>query len=487
MEFFKKNKKYFYIYFVLIFSFTAFYLILFIVNRLQYINSSLNLEQEKLMEYIDTIADKSLITNRYQLLYFIDYVGLLDFLYKNNKKSLQHFLNINNMYSSIYIVNHNGKPIYKKLGNLDFAIDVRLLLYGDSLKTTIAFDDRYSDIYRIFILKMNSLKDAYVVAYLNIDVLYSIANTYIVSKDGRLLSSYKEESGFDNFSSQYPIEWKKIINDKDGQYVSNNGIFTYKSFDTVGSINNIDVEQESAYIISIKTIDPNDNPYSINSISSFIKYADFNINIIYWIIGYIWIVFTSIVVLLIIINKYKNIPQISLDEKLGIVDRVIGYSKIKNIIYYINLNGISKILYIVITILCWKKPVNSVYFCKICINGLKRISINLDHKHKDEIMQKTINIIKVGLNKDSILIRISLDEFLIVFINSKIEYINNYYTSISKVFASKNLYNDYKHKFLLSHGIVKYEKYSNIDDCINNVSKLEYKDKLDNDVNLFFN
>lgn len=471
----------------MIFSFTAFYLALFVTNRLQYINHNLEIEQEKLKEYMDSITDASLIANRYQLLYFVDYVALIEYFYKYDKKNLQYFLDHNKMYASIFIVDSSAKILFEKLDNLDFIFDVKPMLYGDAIKTTIAFDNQYNDIYRIFVLPMDRVKHTYVVAYLNIDILYSIANMYIVAKDGRLLSSSKEESGFDNFVVKYPNEWKQIVSDKNGQYISKYGIFTYRSLNSIGNINNIDIDQESSYIISIKHMDPKDNPYSINSISSFMKYVDFNVNIIYWIIGYVWIFFTSIAVFLIIINKLKNVSHMSLDEKLGVIDRKSGYEKIVCFANYINLPGILKILYIPYMILFLKKHIRSMHFCKIYINGLKRVSINLDHKYRDEVMKKVVDIVKIGLPNDSILIRISIDEFLIVFTNTKIESINCYYASMSKTFVSKNYNNDFKYKFIINHGVVKYKKYSDINDCINEASKIAYEEDKNNNVNLFFN
>lgn len=470
----------------MIFSFTAFYLALFVTNRLQYINHNLEIEQEKLKEYMDSITDASLIANRYQLLYFVDYVALIEYFYKYDKKNLQYFLDHNKMYASIFIVDSSAKILFEKLDNLDFIFDVKPMLYGDAIKTTIAFDNQYNDIYRIFVLPMDRVKHTYVVAYLNIDILYSIANMYIVAKDGRLLSSSKEESGFDNFVVKYPNEWKQIVSDKNGQYISKYGIFTYRSLNAIGNINNIDIDQESSYIISIKHMDPKDNPYSINSISSFMKYVDFNVNIIYWIIGYVWIFFTSIAVFLIIINKLKNVSHMSLDEKLGVIDRKSGYAKIYYFANYVNLTGILRILYVSFMVFCYKKPIKSMHFCKIYINGLKRISINLDHKHRDEVMKNLVNIIKNGLPKDSMIIRISLDEFLIVFINTKIEDIESYYEAMSKVFISKNYYSDFKHKIMMNHGVVEYKKHCNINDCIDDASRLAYKENINNNVNLFF-
>ena len=128
-----------------------------------------------------------------------------------------------------------------------------------------------------------------------------------------------------------------------------------------------------------------------------------------------------------------------------------------------------------------------MHFCKIYINGLKRVSINLDHKYRDEVMKKVVDIVKIGLPNDSILIRISIDEFLIVFTNTKIESINCYYASMSKTFVSKNYNNDFKYKFIINHGVVKYKKYSDINDCINEASKIAYEEDKNNNVNLFFN
>lgn len=487
MEFIKKNKKYFYIYFIVIFSFTIFYITLFVINRLQYLDRDLYAERERLSRYMDSVINVNLITNRNQILYFMNYVELLEYFYKYDTKNLQIFLNNNKIYSSIFIVNNMKKVLFEKIDKIDFVFNINSLLLDDSMKISIAFDNQSNNVYKIFTMPMKENNDIYVVAYLNMNIMHNLSHTYILAKDGELLSSSVEESGFDNFVVKYPNEWKQIVSDKNGQYISKYGIFTYRSLNAIGNINNIDIDQESSYIISIKHMDPKDNPYSINSISSFMKYVDFNVNIIYWIIGYVWIFFTSIAVFLIIINKLKNVSHMSLDEKLGVIDRKSGYEKIVCFANYINLPGILKILYIPYMILFLKKHIRSMHFCKIYINGLKRVSINLDHKYRDEVMKKVIDIVKIGLPNDSILIRISIDEFLIVFTNTKIESINCYYASMSKTFVSKNYNNDFKYKFIINHGVVKYKKYSDINDCINEASKIAYEEDKNNNVNLFFN
>lgn len=486
MEFIKKNKKYFYIYFIVIFSFTIFYITLFVINRLQYLDRDLYAERERLSRYMDSVINVNLITNRNQILYFMNYVELLEYFYKYDTKNLQIFLNNNKIYSSIFIVNNMKKVLFEKIDKIDFVFNINSLLLDDSMKIFIAFDNQSNNVYKIFTMPMKENNDIYVVAYLNMNIMHNLSHTYILAKDGELLSSSVEESGFDNFVVKYPNEWKQIVSDKNGQYISKYGIFTYRSLNAIENINNIDIDQESSYIISIKHMDPKDNPYSINSISSFMKYVDFNVNIIYWIIGYVWIFFTSIAVFLIIINKLKNVSHMSLDEKLGVIDRKSGYAKIYYFANYVNLTGILRILYVSFMVFCYKKPIKSMHFCKIYINGLKRISINLDHKNRDEVMKNLVNIIKNGLPKDSMIIRISLDEFLIVFINTKIEDIESYYEAMSKVFISKNYYSDFKHKIMMNHGVVEYKKHCNINDCIDDASRLAYKENINNNVNLFF-
>ena len=77
MKYSKNNRKYFFIYLSIILLFTTFYLVLFIANRLQYTSHNLEVEHEKIMNAVDTIADIDFIANKYQLLYFMDYVALL--------------------------------------------------------------------------------------------------------------------------------------------------------------------------------------------------------------------------------------------------------------------------------------------------------------------------------------------------------------------------------------------------------------------------
>lgn len=488
MKYSKNNRKYFFIYLSIILLFTTFYLVLFIANRLQYTSHNLEVEHEKIMNAVDTIADIDFIANKYQLLYFMDYVALLESFYKNNKKSLRYFLNKNTMYASISIVDKNAKPIFAKVNNLDFTFDISSMLYGDGIKTTIMFDNDYDKVYRIFVHPIDNIKDTYIVAYLDIDELYGADDFYIVSREGRLLSKSKEKVGFDNFALHYPNAWEHITDNHSGQYIGDNHIFTYHTLNHINSINGVDIEQNAYYLIFAMQFDSKDNPYSIDSISSFIKYADFHSNIIYWIIGYVWIFFTSIVVLWIIINKIKNTKSFGIDEKYRILDIDSGYSKVERFTKKFSASGFMKIfVYLVSIFIYFKRPINSIYFCKVCINGLKQISINLDNKHRDEIVIKTIKIIKHNLTKDEIIIRLSFDEFLIVFIDKDIDFINDYYSYVSSNFTSKKYYNDFKHTISVSHGIVKYVKKEDIYDCINKASRIANIEKNNNEINLFFN
>lgn len=469
--------------------FTVFYLVLFVTNRMQHISTRLENENQILLHSIDTIHDIGLFVNEYQVVNFVDYALTLDRFYGLDFKDLQHILDENTMYASVAIIDGSGNVVFKgsRSANLPFKPS-NDFLSRDSVKTTIKFYNFGRDTYKVFSYPMSSNSDLYVVAYLDLELLYGIEDIYVISRDGRILNKPLPDRYTTDFVSSYPDEWNYIVNNHDGQHITKNGIFTYRTLNTAKMIRGIKVNQDSYYLLSFIPMDEDNDPYHISDLASFIKHADFKVNIVYWVIGYIWIFFISIAMFLIIVNRLASRNMQSLDEKFGILDRVYGLTKIKKLSKEMRISGPRRLLiYIICLLFYFRRPIYSMYFCKIYIDGLKQIFIGMDNHQKDNLMAEIIHDIKQGLSKENLVVRISVDEFLVVFVNHTAQYVSDYYDTVSSLICKKNENNRFKYRISLSHGVVEYNSKSSITGCISKASAMLHKEKKMNDINLFFN
>lgn len=487
------KKQYFYIYIIVISLFSSFYLALFVINRMQYLNNYLERELNKYINVLEVASTLSRSLNKYQLSYFKDYATLLGDFYINNNNALDSTINDFDTYSFVAILDSSGKYEYKSNKDFNLQIDVKDILYKDSIGSLVVFDSIKQKTYIAFTypIKDNNKVVAYVLAYLKLNILYGFNDIYLVSKNGYLLNSPKINDidiTYDNISFSYPEEWEMIMLNKDGQFVSPNGVFTYKTLDNIDSINNIKVIQNHYYLVSVIPINPNDSPYFINSISSFMKYINFRENIMYWFISYIWIFCTSIIVLMIIINKIKNSELANLDYMTGVFNRRSGYEKINKLIKeFSDSRHRIHFTYEISRLFYFRKPINSIHFCMVDIDGLKQINDKLGHKYGDELIVITVDCLKKDLHKGEILVRMGGDEFLIIFVNRNFQDINDYWNNVSQMFTEKNNSNNFKYSIKASHGVVEYIPNMDIESCIVLADEIMYKEKRRHKVNLFFN
>lgn len=489
------KKQYLYIYISLITIFTIFYLVLFCINRMQYLNKSLDDNREKLVNMLNVAEGLTYLANEHQLSHFIDYASLLEHFYKNDKSNLKFMLDKNTIYDFIAITDLEGNYKFKSNQDFKFKFNIKDIFDKDSTAIIVAFDKESRITYKIFTypIMRNDKIDSYVVAYLKVDFLSDFDDVYLVSQNGYLLNeSSINDIGMDykNISFLYPDEWESIIHDENGQFISKNGIFTYLhlNLNKMDNIKDIKVKQNLYYLISIIPINPDDNPYFIRSISSFVKYVNFKINITYWIIGYIWVFCTSIIVLMMIINRIKNSQLASLDDMTGAYNRRSGYARINKLIKEFSDTKIKRYFtHIIARFLYFRKPIDSIHLCMVDIDGLKQVNDNLGHKYGDELIVTIVDCIKRDLRKSEILIRMGGDEFLIIFLNRSFSDIDNYWRDILQRFYDKNNSGNFKYTIKASHGVAEYKLGMDIENCIVQADELMYKEKRRHKVNLFFN
>ncbi|WP_181646795.1 GGDEF domain-containing protein [Helicobacter sp. 16-1353] len=485
------KKQYFYIYLAIVVLFTAFYITLFAINRMQLLNKTLGNEREKIVNEIKIVESLAYSSNIYQLRYFVNCVTLIEYLYNKNTKDVESILAKNTIYDFIAITDLDGNYKFKSKDDFKFQFNVKEVFDKDAISTIIAFDRETETTYKVFTyaIKKNNKIDSYIVAYLSVDFLSNFNNIYLVSKDGYLLNkAYINDidMNYKNLSFLYPDEWDMIVKDLDGQFVSHNGIFTFSHLKRIHNIGDIKVKQNPYYIISIISINPNDSPYFINSISSFFKYINFKINITYWIIGYIWIFGTSIILLVVIINIIKNSKIESLDGMTDAFNRRSGYAKLTKLISEFSETGIKHYINNIKRFIYFRKPINSIHFCMVDIDGLKQVNDTLGHKYGDELIVNTIDCIKKDLHRSEILIRMGGDEFLIVFLNRDFNDIDKYWKDVLQRFNDKNNSGNFKYIIKASHGVTEYKIGMDIESCIIQADELMYKEKRRHKVNLFF-
>ncbi len=480
------KKRYLYIYLAVIIAFSAFYIILFVINRMQYLDRSLQFEREMMSKELFLQTSLNNLSNKNQLQYFINYAHILEYFYINNRNVLTSLIKKDVLYDFIAIVDKNNQ--YNITNNTKFNIlNTNEIKNQRHIKTMFAFNDVSKKTYYILIypIMINNVPDSHIIAYLDISDLLN-DNVFLVAQDGSLMSAASNINMiYKNLAFEYPSEWEDIISSNEGQFISPNAVFTYQALDSNVAFAGATIESDKYYLVSIAPINPNDSPYFVNNVSSFMKYIDFTTNIIYWIIGYIWILCTSVILLMVIVDRMKNDELSQFDDLTGAYNRHKGYIRIKKLIERFS-NTKEHLSHIFTSLLFFKKLLSSIHFCMVDIDGLKQVNDKLGHKYGDEMIITVVNTINKGLRNNEFVIRIGGDEFLIVFINRDFDSIYKYWDYVYQEFINKNS-NNTKYTIKVSHGVVEYKVNDDINACIMAADELMYKEKRRHKVNLFFN
>lgn len=482
-------RQHLHILFIMIGALTLFYATLFVINRIQYINDKNAISEKEIMLSITNTANIAESINIRQVRYFIDYVKLLEFAYKNG--SVDSFLKQNTTYDFIGIANQNGKFIHAN--NLKFAqvLDFEPYEAKGSIRSTIFYSNKMLTTYRTlsYPLLRNGAIYGYIVAYLDLAALIDIRGLYLISKDSYILNDNYLNGiylGNKNLSFLYPEAWVQMQLNDAGQFRTDDGIFTYKAIFPETKIEDYTIETNKMYFLSFQPIDKNDSPYHINSIQSFVKYTNFKDRRFYWILGYMFILFTCVVSYIIIIGRIKNNLIANTDQLTGAYNRRKGLAIIDSMIanYHIaSKNAFSRFL---AKFILFKKLPTTLHICIIDIDNLKSTNDKLGHKFGDELISTTIKTIRRHLRRGDIIVRIGGDEFLIAFANHKMANIEAIWERITEDFERKNKSGKYRYEIRVSKGVIEYQKGMNIESCIIEADKLMYQEKKGHKINLFF-
>ena len=474
---------------IMIAGLTIFYAVLFVINRIQYINDKIALHEKATMQNITSTAAIAEAINVRQVRYFIDYVKLLEFAYL--KGSADIFLKQNTMYDFIGIADKNGRFI--KSSNPKFAqmLGFEPHIAKGTLKGTIVYNDKLKATYRLlsYPLKRNDAVYGYIVAYLDLNELIDIRGIYLVSKDSYILNDNYMNGiylGNKNLSFLYPDAWAEMQLNDAGQFRTNDGVFTYKIIYPETQISDFSIEANKMYFLAFEPIDKNDSPYHINSVKSFVKYTNFKDRSFYWILGYAFILFTCIVVYIIIITRIKNNLLADTCQLTGAYNRRKGFALLDAMIAnydIVSKNAFSRFL---AKFVFFKKLPTALHICLLDIDNLKMTNDKLGHKFGDELIATAISTIRRHLRRGDIIVRIGGDEFLIVFVNHKLSDIENIWEKIKGDFERKNKSGKYRYEIRVSKGIIEYKKGMNIESCIIEADKLMYQEKKGHKISLFF-
>lgn len=471
--------------------FTVFYFSLFVINRIQYINDELLRQEKEISNNIARTVAVAESINVRQVRYFIDSAKLLEYIYVNDRKMLIDFLRKSAIYDFIGIMNNNGKFIYSNNQNLAKVFTFKPHKKINTIKSTIMYIPSMLTTYRIlsYPIAVNNKIEAYIVGFLDVSSFIDISGIYLVSQDSFVLNSSDINSiylGNKTFSFIYPDAWANMQKSNEGQFRTNDALFTYKLLIPEKKIGNITVETGDLYFLSSIPIDENDSPYFINDVRSFIKYSNFNERIFYWILGYIWILFASVILYILIVNRIKNNLLVNTDQLTGTYNRRRGFQLLEKLIRIYNISRKGTLNRFFIHSILLRRFLNTLHICLVDIDNLKQTNDKLGHKFGDELISITINTVKSYIKRDEMIIRIGGDEFLIVFLNRKMPDIDKIWQQIQDDFNNKNIKGKFPYTISVSKGVIEYRSGMNIQDCIIEADALMYREKKRRKINLFF-
>lgn len=484
------TRQYIHILGIIIGVLTVFYFTLFVINRIQYINDKIALEEKALMESVTRTANIAAALNFKQVRYFIYYAKLLEFFYSNHEHTIDRFLQQNTIYDFIGITDKNGKFIHAS--NPKFATIFSFTPHkaDSTIKNTIAYSDKLHTAHQILSYPMlNKRKQiiGYIVAYVDINTIIDVRGIYMVRYDSFVMNDNYVNNiymGNKNLAFLYPDAWARMQIDESAQFIIDDILYTYKAITPEAKIQDSKVETNRTYFLSMKPINRADSPYHINSVKSFVKYTNFSERIFYWILGYIFILFTSITSYIVIIGRIKSNLLANTCQLTGAYNRRKGFMLIEKLIKDYNAtSAFSAIL----ARFSWIRQIpTSLHICIIDIDNLKTTNDKLGHKYGDELIAVSTRAIKRHLRRGDLIVRIGGDEFLIVFVNRKMADIEAIWEKIREDFERKNKSGKYRYNIRVSKGTIEYKKGMDIESCIIEADKLMYQEKRGHKVNLFF-
>lgn len=485
------SQKHLYIYIIVLVIFSAFYLSLFYINRVGYLRVNLKNNELRIMQNVIINTKFVNFLNTYHLNNFVKYSEIVKVLYASNDKNLPLIIKKDYNYDFVGIVTLDNRYKVSNDDNFFNVIDLREITDLNATSVFIRYFPDRRITYKIFVtpLLINGVLDSFFVVYLNINELLDYNNLFLVSKRGIIVNNYAVDyiDYGENIFFVFPDEWNSMANADSGQILSSNGIFTYSTLYDLIKVGGTNIIQDKYYLLSFYPIDEEDNPYFIKNFSTLVKYIDFKTNIIYWIVGYFWIIGASVLVYIIILGRIEQGKFASFDYMTGALNRRGGDKRVNVIVNEYSAKGLKRVIkWIIASVIYFRKPVYSIHIAMVDVNSLKQVNDNLGHKYGDELIVYVAHSLRCYLSSSELLVRMGGDEFMIVFINRKEASINSYWNSVNNLFNKHNNLSNKVYSVNISYGVVKYESSMTLEEAIKLADELMYKYKKRHKVNLFF-
>lgn len=482
------RKKHIIIFLVIFIVLSLFYAVLFLSSRIQHLHHTLDDENLTLSNRLQAVVHFDNVSTQRQMMKFVDFAKYLENLYNSDLDALRRAIANDLTYDFLRIKSIDGTNLFQSQKPWNLPSQV---FPTDAMSAALIFDESAKKTYRAFaypIIHQNRT-EAFIVAYLEVDFLYDFYNLHLLSKDGFVLNETNENLGFvKNLSLLYYDEWREISASKGGQIITPNGVFTFALVDNhIYNVNGLAFRHIPYYLISIIPLNPADNPHFINSIASLIKHADFGFSAIYWIIAYVWIFLSSLIIFYVVLTIIRNNDIASIDDLTSVFNRRSGFKRINRLVRESRLSGMKrKIVEIIVKFVLFRQITRHLHLCVVDIDNLKQVNDTLGHKYGDEMISAIAECLKSGLNRGEFVIRMGGDEFAVILLNRSLEDIESYWHSVQEALRAKNKSLS-RYSLRVSHGIVDYDMNADILSSFIRADEIMYQEKRLHKVNLFFN
>lgn len=257
------------------------------------------------------------------------------------------------------------------------------------------------------------------------------------------------ESQGESFGEKYNDEWEKILEGND-EFITSNGYFLVR-WHQIGN-------EKLKIIFHVSKKDKNGYLFFESKKDKYERIIYENISI-----------FVVLIVILILLESilsfyfgYKKVKiRADIDLLTGVFTRRAGLDRLKKI--FRKKENFSKDL--------------SIIF--VDINNLKKVNDAFGHKAGDELIQKTVKIIKEVIRGEDFIFRYGGDEFVIVLLGANKGSAEKIWSRVEEKFNLENMNNLVKYELSASHGIIyiQINEKLKVSDILKHADKSMYIDK----------
>lgn len=287
----------------------------------------------------------------------------------------------------------------------------------------------------------------------------------LLNKEGTFLISENDEFEYGflleertnyNFEKMFPQEWSIITSNQSGQFVTENGIFTYDNLYLSQALVNYDIETEEDYFKFVSWI------MNIN-----IKLSKKPLRKVYTLISIILLIFDiSISFALAYFIRQRNLSQAEL-KKAAMTDTLTGALNRRS--FYIEVKRIAH------SIAVTDKTFSLIM---IDIDYFKNINDQYGHDAGDLILKNLTSVLQQGLRGNDILARWGGEEFIVLLPSTPQSGAKTVAENLRNLVENNTFhYKDQLIDLTISLGISSYSGHEDIDNLIKIADDNLYKSK----------